>query len=113
MSKTPSPVDLGIDPSIKTVAELRDQLITAIAEQDSVVVSAARTTSIDISVLQLLASAHRSATAAGKPIAIQASSDGALQQTLQRTGFVSPAGEPLTREGSFWIPTPAAKDEAA
>ena len=114
MSKTPShAVDLGIEPSIKTVAELRDRLITAIAENDTVVVSAAKATSIDISVLQLLASAHKSAGAAGKTISLHAPNDGALRQALQRSGFVGPAGEPLTREGNFWIPTPAAKDEAA
>ena len=114
MSKTPShTVDLGIEPSIKTVAELRDQLITAIAQNDAVVISAAKTATVDISVLQLLASAHRSAGAAGKPISLHAPRGGALQQALQRSGFVSPAGESLTREGDFWIPSPAAKDEAA
>jgi anti-anti-sigma regulatory factor len=114
MSKNPShTVDLGIEPSIKTVAELRDQLITAIAQNDAVVVSAAKATSIDISVLQLLASAHRSAGAAGKPISLHAPTSGVLQQALQRTGFVSPAGEPLAREGEFWTQSPAAKDEAA
>lgn len=114
MSKTPShAVDLGIEPSIKTVAELRDRLITAIAENDTVVVSANKATSIDISVLQLLASAHKSAGAAGKTISLHAPNDGALRQALQRSGFVGPAGEPLTREGNFWIHTPAAKDEAA
>jgi anti-anti-sigma regulatory factor len=111
MSKTPShTVDLGIEPSIKTVAELRDQLITAIAQNDAVVISAAKTATVDISVLQLLASAHRSAGAAGKPISLHAPQGGVLQQALQRAGFVGPAGEPLTREGSFWTPS---KDEAA
>jgi anti-anti-sigma regulatory factor len=114
MSKTHShTVDLGIEPSIKTVAELRDRLITAIAENDAVVISATKATSIDISVLQLLASAHRSAGAAGKPISLHAPKDGALRLALQRSGFVSPGGVPLTREGEFWISTPAAKDEAA
>ena len=114
MSNTHShTVDLGIEPSIKTVAELRDRLITAIAENDAVVVSAAKATSIDVSVLQLLVSAHRSAGAAGKIISLHAPKDGVLRQALQRSGFVSPAGESLTREGNFWIPSPAAKDEAA
>jgi anti-anti-sigma regulatory factor len=111
MSKTPShTVDLGIEPSIKTVAELRDQLITAIAQNDAVVISAAKAATVDISVLQLLASAHRSAGAAGKPISLHAPEGSAVQQALQRAGFVSPAGEPLTREGSFWTPS---KDAAA
>jgi anti-anti-sigma regulatory factor len=113
MSKNPSPIDLGIEPSIKTVAELRDLLITTIAQNETIVVSAERATSVDISVLQLLASAHRSAGAAGKTISLLAPQGGVLQQALQRAGFVSPGGEPLTREGAFWTPSPAAKDEAA
>jgi anti-anti-sigma regulatory factor len=105
-------VDLGIEPSIKTVAELRDQLITAIAEQSEIMISGEKVTSVDICVLQLLASAHQSAGAAGKPISLLAPTDGALRQGLQKAGFVSRSGEPLTREGSFWTST-AAKDEAA
>lgn len=113
MSKTQSHiVDLGIEPSIKTVAELRDRLITAIAANDAVVVSAARATSIDISVLQLLASAHRSAGLAGKTITLQAPKDSALRLALQRSGFVSASGLPLASEGDFWIPSLAAKDAA-
>lgn len=106
-------VDLGVEPSIKTVTALRDQLITSIAQNDAIVVSGENVTSIDISILQLLASAHRSATAAGKSISLRASKSGAVAHALQRAGFVSPSGEPLTREGSFWISSPAAKDEAA
>lgn len=114
MSKRSShKVDLGIDPSIKTVAELRDRLITALAENDSVVVDAGKAQSVDISVLQLLASAHRSANAAGKQISLSAGKSGVLQQALQRAGFLSAAGEPQTREGAFWIPSSGAKDEAA
>lgn len=106
-------VDLGVDPSIKTVAGLRDQLLTAIAQNDSIVVSGENVASIDISVLQVLASAHRSATAANKSISLRDSADRALEHALRRAGFVSPSGEPLTREGTFWIPSLAAKDGAA
>lgn len=106
-------VDLGVDPSIKTVADLRDQLITAIAQSDNIVVSGENLNSIDISILQVLASAHRSAGAAGKRISLRASADSALEHALRRAGFVSPSGEPLTRDGAFFIPSPAAKDGAA
>jgi anti-anti-sigma regulatory factor len=113
MSKNRSHVvDLGIDPSIKTVAELRDRLITAIAQESEIVISGEAAKSVDVSVLQLLASAHRSAAAAGKPISLLAPAGGAIHQGLQKAGFLSPLGESLTREGSFWTST-AARDEAA
>ena len=105
-------VDLGSEPGIRTVAELRDRLTAAMAEHDRIVVSAEAATSVDISVLQVLASAHRTAVAAGKSITLAAPANGALQQALTRAGFLSPAGAPLTREGTFWTPS-AAKDEAA
>lgn len=112
-NQTAHVVDLGTEPSIKSVAELRDRLITAIAEHDAITVSAEQAASVDLSVLQVLASAHRSAGAAGKTITLAAPREGALQQALKKAGFLSPAGEPLTREGAFWTPSAAAKDEAA
>jgi anti-anti-sigma regulatory factor len=105
-------VDLGRAPSIRTVAELRASLIGAIAAHETVVVSAEQATSIDISVLQVLASAHRTAGAAGKTLTLVGPGDGALQTALRQAGFVSAAGEPLCREGVFWTPA-AAKDAAA
>ena len=112
MSNThPHIVDLGVEPSIRTVAELRDQLITALSQNETVVVSGETVASIDISVLQVLAAAHRSATSSRKSISLRAND--ALVHALRRAGFVSSSGEPLTREGAFWISTPAAKDEAA
>ncbi|HEY9011585.1 MAG TPA: STAS domain-containing protein [Devosia sp.] len=106
-------VDLGTDPSIKTVAELRDRLTAAITENERVVISAEGAAGIDLSVLQLLASAHRTASTAGKSLSLAAPATGALQQALAKAGFLGPAGEPLTREGTFWIPSPAPKDQAA
>jgi anti-anti-sigma regulatory factor len=111
-SMRPFVVDLGSEPSIRSVTELRDRLIGAIAAHDAITVSAERATSLDISVLQVLASAHHTAQAANKRLTLVAPKDGALQNALQQAGFVSAAGEPLTREGAFWIPS-AAKNEAA
>lgn len=106
-------VDLGTEPGIKTVAALRDQLMTAIAQSADVVIRGDQVTRIDISALQVLAAAHHSATAAGCRIRLEAPLDGALQLALKRTGFVSAEGRPQTREGDFWILSTAAKDEAA
>ena len=107
-------VDLGTDPSIRIAGELRDRLNAAIARHDSVVVSGDAVASVDISILQLLASAHRSASAAGKTISIRAPAEGALRAALVRAGFVDAQGMPLAAEGDFWTRFPhAAKDEAA
>lgn len=108
-----SVVDLGSDPSIRSVASLRDQLSAAISQNEAVEIDARGVTSIDVSILQLIASAHRTALSAGKTISLRAAQDGPMRQALVRAGFIAPDGTPLTREGAFWTSTPAAKDEAA
>lgn len=95
--------DLGEAPGIKTAGELRDRLASAIGSQQSVVISAGALSSIDVSTLQLLASAHQTAAAAGKSITIEAPAGGVLAQTLARLGFTGADGTPLAPEGSFWL----------
>lgn len=105
--------DLGATPSIRTAGELRDRLASELASRPSLVISAAALESIDVSTLQLLASAHRTAAAAGKTMTIEAPAGGVLAQTLVRLGFVSADGEPLAPEGSFWRSQPPKESRAA
>lgn len=105
-------VDLGSDPSIRTVASLRDQLSTAISQYDAIEIGADKVASIDVSILQLIASAHRTATSAGKPITLRMAQNGPMHDALVRAGFITAEGTPLTREGAFWTSN-AAKDKAA
>lgn len=55
----------------------------------------------DMSVLQVLVAARKSALARGVPIGL-AGAAGPLRAVLVRAGFLSPAGLPLTQEGDFW-----------
>jgi anti-anti-sigma regulatory factor len=113
MSSSPFVVDLGSEPGIRTVAILRDQLSAALAAHDSVAITASSASSIDVSILQLLASAHRTAMASGKALHLRVPQEGPLRHALIRAGFISSEGLGLTREGDFWTSHPAAKDEAA
>ncbi len=106
-------LDLGETPSIKTAGELRDQLAAKIGGEPSVTISARALKSIDVSTLQLLASAHRSAAVAGKVIALEAPEGGVLVQTLGRLGFTDQDGTPLAAEGAFWLPANAGKAQPA
>ena len=105
--------DLGEAPRIRTASELRDRLSSEIGSHPSVVISANALKSVDVSTLQLLASAHRSATASGKTISLEAPAGGVLTQTLVRLGFVSAAGEPLAPEGEFWLAKARGEGRAA
>lgn len=103
MAERPSiALDLGEAPSIKTANELRDRLASEIGSQRSLMISASALKSIDVSTLQLLASAHRSAALAGKAIALEVPEGGVLAQTLVRLGFLDQDGTPLAAEGAFW-----------
>lgn len=113
MSPSPVVIDLGAEPGIRTVAALRDQLSAALAAHDTVEIAASAAKSIDVSILQLIASAHRTAMASGKVLRLRTPQEGPLRHALVRAGFVSSDGMGLTREGDFWTSTPAAKDEAA
>ena len=105
--------DLGEAPSIRTASELRDRLSSEIGSHASVVISANALKSVDVSTLQLLASAHRSASASGKTISLEASEGGVLAQTLVRLGFIGADGEPLAPEGDYWLGKAAAGIRAA
>lgn len=113
MSSSPVVIDLGEEPGIRTVAALRDQLSAALAAHERIDITASAVTSIDVSILQLIASAHRTAMASGKVLRLRTPQEGPLRHALIRAGFISSEGKSLTREGDFWTSTPAAKDEAA
>lgn len=113
MSPSPYVIDLGLEPGIRTVAALRDQLSSALAAHESIEITAGAVTSIDVSILQLIASAHRTAMASGKTLFLRTPQEGPMRNALIRAGFISKQGKGLTREGDFWTSTPAAKDEAA
>lgn len=114
MAERPSiAFDLGATPNIRTVGELRDRLASEIGGRHSVTISTSALKSIDVSTLQLLASAHRTAAAAGKTMVIEAPKGGVLAQALVRLGFVSAEGEPLASEGAFWTAGAAEQDQAA
>lgn len=113
MSSPPFVVDLGAEPGIRSVAALRDQLSAALAAHDAVEITAGTVKTVDVSILQLIVAAHRTAMASGKKLHLRLPQEGPLRHALIRTGFISSDGRGLTREGDFWTSTPAAKDEAA
>ncbi len=114
MAERPSiAFELGAAPGIKSVSELRDRLASEIGSRQSVTIDAGALESIDVSALQLLASAHRSAAAAGKTLLLLAPVDGVLAQTLVRLGFISADGAPLAPEGDFWLGKAAEEGKAA
>jgi anti-anti-sigma regulatory factor len=98
---------------LRNVRDIADALLKAVAEHQSIIVDASGATSVDVTVLQLLVAARKSALASGKSLTLRAPADGVLRQALVKTGFVSADGRPLTPESTFWTDTGHPQSEAA
>jgi anti-anti-sigma regulatory factor len=83
--------------------ETCERLKDCISTYQEVDVDATKVSEIDISFVQLLVAAFKSAGAAGKRLSVRYPADGPFDQLLQRTGFVLPDGEPLTPERDLWV----------
>lgn len=59
----------------------------------------------DISILQVLVSARKTATQAGKSLTLAAPPGGALRGTLVKAGLVGTDGQPRTADEQFWTGT--------
>jgi anti-anti-sigma regulatory factor len=86
---------------------LRLSLLGALAASSSVVIDVSGVVSVDLTILQLLVAARRSAVAAGKEVVLVGAGPG-LHDGLKAAGFMDKAGAVLTPEGDFWLGRAAA-----
>ncbi|HTJ59090.1 MAG TPA: STAS domain-containing protein [Devosiaceae bacterium] len=99
---------------LRDVAGLAASLKTALEAHQAVTLAAEGLTEVDVSILQVLVAAHKSATKTGKSLQFKATTAGTLRQTLVKAGFLTAGGEPLTPEGNFWVgPAGSSKGMAA
>jgi anti-anti-sigma regulatory factor len=98
-------VELRGSLGLREAAGLATALLAAIEAHRSVTIATGELTEMDVSILQILVSAHKSAARAGKTLTIGTPPDGALHRTLVRAGFAAPDGAPRTPEGRFWTVT--------
>jgi len=89
--------------SLRDAARLAPELQQALAGPGPLVIDCTNLIDVDLSVVQLLVAAHKTAAAAGTPLRLLAPASGPLPALLRQAGFVSPDGRPLTPEGQFWI----------
>jgi hypothetical protein len=101
--------DCGLRKSAELVAEMQKKLAT----EGEVVIDAAGATAADISTVQILISAHRSALAAGKALRVHVPLQGALGEVLVKGGFVAADGGALTPGETPWVFDPPNSGEAA
>jgi len=81
-------VTLAGDLTIASAAELRDMLSRALTETDRVVVCLGQVEDMDLSCLQLMCSAHRTAIRQGKGFVFQGRRPEAFTRIADKAGFL-------------------------
>lgn len=84
--------------TVASAEQTRETLIAALRDQPSVVVDCSGADEIDLTFIQCLIAASRTAARAGKSFALAAPADGALKDILVRSGLLDPS-HPTS---SFW-----------
>ena len=91
-------VELEGELTIRSITELRERLLEALKSGRAVVAKIADDAVADLTFVQLIEAARRSAQAAGQTFALAGPATGPLLETLRRGGFVDSAGQ-----RAFWL----------
>ena len=101
----PAVTSLAGDVSIRTCDATHAALAAALATRVDVVVDCSAAHNIDVSFVQLLLSARRTAEACGSRFELSAPADGALRDVLERGGFLHPQDAEGSAEAALWTGT--------
>ncbi len=77
--------------TVREAAQTRDQILAALADPADLALDCAGVIEADLSFIQIILAAHRSAGLHGKQLALAAPPPAALQHALERAGFAHPA----------------------
>jgi hypothetical protein len=88
--------------TIREAENIQSRLLDLVREQEAVVVDCSAATEIDLSFVQLVLSARKSAVALGKRLTVLPPASGLLSDVLRRAGIVPSTGEPPPTDLSFW-----------
>lgn len=92
-------IELAGTLGVRDAAGLANRLAEAIDAHPAVTISAAALEGADISIVQILVAAHKSAAKAGKPLTIEPGE--VLLRTLLKAGFLNADSTP-SPDGAFW-----------
>jgi ABC-type transporter Mla MlaB component len=105
---SPHPLHLSGDLSLRNISELHQRLTRALAEHQAITIDTAEVESVDAGTLQLLVSAAKSATAAGRALSLAADAATPMGRALIRAGFFAENGRSLVPSLSWTITREAA-----
>jgi ABC-type transporter Mla MlaB component len=98
------PIALDGVATIRTIDALHGRLADALSRQDHLHIDVSGLTEVDMSFIQLVLAAHKSAERDGKRLSLAAPAEGALRDTLILGGFLGPDGQPGPGM-DFWLNT--------
>ncbi len=89
--------------TVRDAANIHARLVEAVRDRPSIVVDASAAIEIDLSFLQLVISARKSALASGKALSVVPPADGRLADMLRRAGLIGAADTALPPDQRFWL----------
>lgn len=88
--------------TLRNIHEAHDLLRATLADHPTVEVDCEAVTEFDLSFVQLLLSAKRSADKTGRSFGLTSPATGQLRAVLERAGFLAAAPNELNDNAAFW-----------
>lgn len=89
--------------TVRVAKQIRARMIDAFREFPSVTVDCSGASEVDLSFIQLMLAARKSAAAAAKTLSFTQPADGALLEALRQAGLVAPADHQPVADQTFWL----------
>lgn len=89
--------------TLRNIQEAHDRLNVAFADNSAIEVSCEAITDFDLSLIQLLIAAKRSADSGDKRFTLARPVDGRLRAALERAGFLSAGAHEGSDYAAFWL----------
>lgn len=99
---SPHLLSLTGDLTVRNIGEVQPAIVEALTLHTSVEVDCGAATEADLSFIQLLIAAAKSAARSGKSLALVGPAEGALRRALLRGGFIDGAGNGDPAGRAFW-----------
>ena len=89
--------------TVRHAEQIHESFADALSDHQHIVVDCSQASQVDLSFVQLVLSARRSAEGAGKRLALAQPASGDLLDVLRRAGLAAPAGGAPVAGQEFWF----------
>lgn len=90
--------------TLDQIGQIRDTLRKALADVKTLIVDVEGASDIDLTFLQLMCSAHRSATAANKSVSLSGKNNPAMQKAMADNSYIRASGCRLDKTNTcLWV----------